>query len=119
MKIGKMPEFQIECRIWINSNNESLLGKGRIDLLKNIEQLGSISKAAKKMDMSYKKAWNLVNSMNSNFIKPLVLGSVGGANGGGSCLSKTGKHLIQIYDSIIKSNNDFLCKELTKLDFIK
>ncbi|MFN5416699.1 MAG: winged helix-turn-helix domain-containing protein [Flavobacteriia bacterium] len=112
-------EFQIECRIWINSNNESFLGKGRINLLKNIDQFGSISKAAKEMGMSYKKAWNLVKSMNSNFKSPIVLGSIGGANGGGSSLSSSGIQLIQIYDSILKSNENFLFQELNKLDLIK
>lgn len=114
-----MSNFQIECKIWIKSNNESFLGQGRIDLLRNIEKFGSISKAAKEMKMSYKKAWGLVNSMNSNFTKPIVIGAVGGANGGGSCLSKTGKHLIHIYDSIIESNKKFLDNELSKLDYVK
>ncbi|MBI2259946.1 MAG: LysR family transcriptional regulator [Flavobacteriia bacterium] len=110
--------FQIECRVWINSNNESFLGKGRITLLKNIQHYGSISKAAKEMGMSYKKAWSLVSSMNSKFKIPLVIGSVGGTNGGGSCLSETGRSLINIYDSIIDSNQEFLKNELQKLDII-
>lgn len=114
-----MLEFQIECRIWINSNHESFLGKGRINLLKNIEKSGSISKAAKEMGMSYKKAWNLVKSMNSNFKNPVVLGSIGGTNGGGSALSPSGRQLIQIYESILKSNEQFLIQELNKLDLIK
>jgi molybdate transport system regulatory protein len=117
--LTKELDYQIDCRIWINSNNEAFIGKGRIDLLKNIETFGSISKAAKDMKMSYKKAWNLVNSMNSNFKKPLVIGSVGGTNGGGSCLSSTGKHIVQIYESIIESNKKFLLQELIKLDYIK
>ncbi|MCO5269941.1 MAG: LysR family transcriptional regulator [Brumimicrobium sp.] len=114
-----MSNFQIECKIWIKSNNESFLGQGRIDLLRNIEKFGSISKAAKEMKMSYKKAWGLVNSMNSNFTKPLVIGEAGGVNGGGSCLSKTGKHLVHIYDSIIESNKNFLDNELSKLAYVK
>ena len=49
--------YQIKSKIWIESNGKILLGEGRVQLLKAIKETGSLSKAAKKLKMSYKKAW--------------------------------------------------------------
>ena len=92
--------LKITGRVWITSNNETLIGLGRFELLSRIEEFGSISKAAKDMGMSYKKAWELVNSINNAFSKPIVVGIAGGTNGGGSTLSAAGKDLLRIYKEI-------------------
>ena len=55
-----MHDLHIESKTWVKSTN-SLLGQGRIELKKNTDKDGSISKAAKVMNMSYKKAWGLVS----------------------------------------------------------
>ena len=66
-------------------------------LLEQIGSHGSISKAAKAMKMSYKKAWELVKSMNSNSDDPLVVRTVGGTGGGGSILTNAGKSAIILF----------------------
>jgi len=63
--------FQLKSRIWIEDKEGIFLGEGRIQLLLAIEKEGSLSKAAKSMKMSYKKAWNLVDALIS-LLKPLL-----------------------------------------------
>lgn len=112
-------QFNIKSRIWISSNEHTFLGEGRIELLKRIDESGSISKAAKSMKMSYKKAWDLVNSMNFHFSEPLVIGSVGGINGGGSSLSESGKELILVFKELEIKNQEFLENELKKIALLQ
>ncbi len=107
--------FNITSRIWIHSENGTFLGEGRIELLRRIQETGSISKAAKRMKMSYKKAWELVNSMNSQYNEPLVLGSVGGLHGGGSVLSESGKEMVVLFTQLQERNKAFLKKELNEI----
>lgn len=73
------------------------IGPGKADLLELIEETGSISAAAKRMKMSYRRAWTLVDAMNSAFKKPLVEASTGGAGGGGARVSENGKEVLALY----------------------
>ena len=61
------------------------LGPGKASLLEAISQTGSISKAAKSMGMSYRRAWTLVDAMNRDFVSPLVESSAGGRGGASPC----------------------------------
>ncbi|MFN3783494.1 MAG: winged helix-turn-helix domain-containing protein [Spirosomataceae bacterium] len=80
--------------IRIEGEEERFIGPGRIELLEGIRETGSISKAAKKMNMSYKKAWDMIQSMNRQTIKPIVLTQTGGEKGGGTRVSPEGIELI-------------------------
>ena len=77
-----------------------MIGPGKIALLERIRDEGSISAAARAMGMSYKRAWELVDEMNSTFIKPAVLTSKGGKTGGGALLSELGIELIRAYRTL-------------------
>jgi len=68
------------------------LGPGRVELLELLEQTGSISEAARKMRISYMKAWLLTKSM-----KPVVEISRGGARGGGVRLTEKGRRAIALF----------------------
>ena len=65
--------YKIKSRIWIEVGNNVLLGEGRVRLLKAIEKTGSLSKAAKSLKISYKKAWTLVDAVNKSSQKSLLL----------------------------------------------
>ena len=65
------------------SGNEIALGPGKVDLLESIHKVGSISEAARQNHISYRRAWNMVNTMNQCFNKPLVESVTGGKGGGG------------------------------------
>jgi molybdate transport system regulatory protein len=90
----------INLNFWIDKDNKSFLGKGRIKLLKLIDKYGSISKAAKEMKMSYKAAWDAVDIINSLSQKPVVEKQSGGIGGGGTYLTEYGKKLIKNFDEL-------------------
>lgn len=106
--------YKIKNRIWICTDEGTFLGEGRINLLREIEKTGSISEAAKKMNMSYKKAWNLVQSINKQSETPIVNRKIGGVDGGGSAISPKGLEWITIYNEINENCNRFLEEEIAK-----
>ncbi|WP_282148256.1 winged helix-turn-helix domain-containing protein [Algibacter lectus] len=108
--------YKIKSRIWIESENHVLLGEGRVQLLKAIETEGSLSKAAKTLGLSYKKAWSLIDSVNKSAKKPVTINSTGGKGGGGAELTDYGKQLIAVFDEINKNCWNFLNEQIQKLD---
>ncbi|WP_010521672.1 winged helix-turn-helix domain-containing protein [Aquimarina agarivorans] len=100
--------YQIKSRIWLEGENGIFLGEGRIQLLKAIETEGSLSKAAKSLNMSYKKAWNLIDAINKASVKPLVIKSTGGAGGGGTCVTEYGKLKIVQFETLKKNCWEFM-----------
>ncbi|WP_405297050.1 winged helix-turn-helix domain-containing protein [Algibacter sp. Ld11] len=107
--------YKIKSRIWIESENHVLLGEGRVQLLKAIATEGSLSKAAKTLGLSYKKAWQLIDSVNKSAKKPVTINSTGGKGGGGAELTAYGKQLIAVFDEINRNCWSFLDNELNKL----
>lgn len=73
------------------------LGPGKADLLEGIDQTGSISAAGRRMRMSYKRAWQLVEELNGLFDAPLVVTSTGGSGGGGASLTRRGRDVLARY----------------------
>ena len=72
-------------------------GRGKADLLQGIDEEGSISAAGRRMAMSYRRAWSLVEEMNAAFRAPLVESVRGGAKGGGARLTGTGEAVLAHY----------------------
>ncbi|MEI4487647.1 winged helix-turn-helix domain-containing protein [Frigidibacter sp. MR17.14] len=72
-------------------------GPGKADLLRGIAEEGSISAAGKRMGMSYKRAWGLVEAMNADFARPLVESTRGGPKGGGARLTDEGAAVLADY----------------------
>ena len=108
-------DYKIKSRIWIETEDGVYLGEGRVRLLKAIDQTGSLSKAANVLSMSYKKAWNLLNSMNKTAKEPLVITTTGGKGGGGAHLTDYGNKAIQAFDNINQKCWDFLDKEFDQI----
>ncbi|UKM64419.1 LysR family transcriptional regulator [Flavobacteriaceae bacterium GSB9] len=108
-------DYKIKSRIWIESDSNVLLGEGRVKLLKAIDETGSLSKAAKSLNLSYKKAWHLIDSVNKSAKKPVTINSIGGKGGGGAELTDYGKSLIVAFDDINKNCWEFLDQQLTKI----
>jgi len=73
------------------------VGPGRADLLEGIAETGSIAAAGKRMGMSYKRAWGLVQALNAGWGRPLVETSRGGAGQGGASLSADGQFVLERY----------------------
>ena len=77
--------------------DEIAFGPGKADVLEAIRETGSISAAGKKMGMSYRRTWLLVDTMNRCFQQPLVDTAKGGAHGGGTQLTLLGIHVLKQY----------------------
>ena len=107
--------YKIKSRIWIESDGDVLLGEGRVNLLKAIEKTGSLSKAAKSLNISYKKAWQLIDSVNKSAKEPLTINSIGGKGGGGAELTSYGKSMVIAFDTINKNCWEFLDQQIEKI----
>lgn len=106
--------MKLKGRIWIEESDK-FIGIGRVELLELIEETGSINKAAQTMNMSYKKAWGLVSSMNEQSSKPLVITQTGGEKGGGATITDEAKRLILAYKEIQERFKKFLNEETARL----
>lgn len=76
------------------------MGPGKVALLRAIAAHGSISAAGRALGMSYKRAWDLVNTMNHSFKVPVVAANKGGSGGGGAGLTEFGHQLVEQYDNL-------------------
>lgn len=93
-----MDKIQIQSRIWLQKGGKNYLGRGRIRLLKHIQEEGSILKASKKMRMSYSSAWNDVHQMQKLSQKDLIISASGGKKGGGTILTQEGEKAIKAFE---------------------
>jgi molybdate transport system regulatory protein len=94
--------------LWFNRAEQKFLGGDRINLLEKIDDLGSITKAAKAVGISYKTAWDVVNMINNLAEKPLVDRLTGGKGGGGTSLTAEGKKVITQFKTIQEEHRKFL-----------
>ena len=82
---------------------EIAIGPGKVALLQAVRETGSISAAARRMNMSYRRAWLLVDTMNRCFRKPLVEASPGGKGGGGAKVTEFGVTVLAKYQTMEKA----------------
>jgi molybdate transport system regulatory protein len=108
---AQKPSPGLHGRIWIDGDEGTFLGYGRIVLLERIREHGSITKAAKSMAMSYRHAWELVDSMNRQSSEPLVELATGGKGGGGAGITEEGEKFIGLFWKLYADFQDFLEKE--------
>jgi len=93
--------LQIKGRLWIECQGQTYLSWGRVTLLERIDEFGSVSAAAKSMQMSFSHAWHLVEDMNTLAPEPLVQKQTGGRNGGGAWLTDAGKLAIRNFRQLV------------------
>ena len=99
----------------IDLEPEGRIGPGKIQLLENIDSCGSISAAGRAMDMSYKRAWDLVDEINRICRQTAVEPQTGGKNGGGAVLTPFGATLVKRYRKIERDAATAVRKELQAL----
>ncbi|RJQ15304.1 MAG: LysR family transcriptional regulator [Nitrospiraceae bacterium] len=102
-------------RIWIEGDEGTFLGYGRVVLLERIREYGSITKAAKSMEMSYRHAWELIDSMNRQADKPLIEAATGGKGGGGARLTDEGERAIKLFWKFYAEFQIFLKEQSKKI----
>ena len=93
-------KLRSEFRLRIRRGDDIAVGPGKIDLLEAIDTAGSITAAARSLGMSYRRAWLLVDTMNRCFRTPVVEAEAGGKHGGGACLTRLGRDVIDRYRRI-------------------
>ncbi|MFO1315524.1 MAG: LysR family transcriptional regulator [Burkholderiales bacterium] len=86
-----------QFRLRITKGSDIAVGPGKIDLLEAIAATGSITAAAKRLGMSYRRAWLLVDTMNRCFRSPVVAAEAGGQRGGGTALTPLGADVVRRY----------------------
>src|ERR1700735_4773112 len=93
-------------RFRIDFAENSNLGPGKIALLEGIRTCGSLSEAARRMGISYRRAWLLLDSLNKSFDVPATVNSAGGRGGGGAEITPFGVLLIERYREVERKLND-------------
>ncbi|WP_308340598.1 winged helix-turn-helix domain-containing protein [Pandoraea commovens] len=105
-----------DVRVRIRDGETPVFGPGRLTLLRAIDATGSISAAARRMNMSYRRAWLLVEAMNHEFREPLVTRHIGGVSGGGAQLTPFAQNLVAHYDTLIKEIRSLLDAHVPTFD---
>ena len=90
------------------------MGPGKADLLQAIVETGSISAAARQMEMSYRRAWLLVDTMNQAFKFPVVVTLTGGKSGGGAAVTDFGKEVLKRYQAMEEKARASVAQELRR-----
>lgn len=108
---------RVKGHVWIEGPEGALLGIGRVELLEQIRASGSISAAARAMAMSYRHAWELIDSMNRQLGEPLVVKTTGGRGGGGAQLSPAGERAIAAFRELDAAFREFIAQRSRALSF--
>ncbi|MCO4844520.1 MAG: TOBE domain-containing protein [Sulfurovum sp.] len=110
--------MELSSKLTLEMLGKPFLLEKRIELLHAIQEHGSISKAAKTVPMSYKSAWEAVDTMNSLSPEPIVSRETGGKDGGGTTITAYGQQLLENYAVLKEEHNHFLARlsELTDIE---
>jgi molybdate transport system regulatory protein len=106
----------VQVRLFLQIAPGERLGPGKADLLQGIRDTGSISAAGKRMGMSYKRAWLLVDAVNGYFAGPLVEATKGGKTGGGAQLTPLGDLVLGLYRQMEGLGTEAIAPPLAELD---
>lgn len=90
------PTFQLR----LAAEKDVVIGPGKADLLEAIERNGSIASSSRELGMSYKKAWQLIETMNRHFTAPLIDTQTGGNQRGGASLTPLGREVLARYRTL-------------------
>ena len=92
--------IEVECHISIKKDRVVFINPLKTQLLQEIRKSGSLSGAAKEMEISYQHVWTMIDEMNRSAPSPLVIKQRGGANGGGTAISEYGERMLREYQII-------------------
>ena len=102
-------------RLRVRLGETIAVGPGKIDLLEAIEAAGSLTAAARALGMSYRRAWLLLEELNTSMRMPAVATASGGRNGGGSVLTASGRELLALYRRIEETARSATAADLDRL----
>ncbi len=107
--------YKVKGSVWIEGDKGAFIGMGRVMLLEKTKELGSITVAAKSMKMSYRHAWELIDSMNKQARLPLFVTSSGGVGGGGTKIKNEGERVVALFRDLQKRFHKFNEEESKKI----
>jgi molybdate transport system regulatory protein len=111
--VQNSPDVSLIVRVDLGPHGR--LGPGKMLLLANIDEFGSISAAGRAMNMSYRQAWDLVDQLNRAFLEPVVASQTGGKSGGGAALTPFGQELAGHYRRIAAETQRAAAKEIAAI----
>jgi molybdate transport system regulatory protein len=88
---------RVAVRLRLDFGAACAVGPGKIALLEAVDASGSLSQAARELTMSYRRAWLLLDSLNTSFARPVAVLATGGRGGGGASLTDFGRELVATY----------------------
>src|SRR5262245_5420265 len=103
----------LRVRFRIDFGDDNAVGPGKIALLEKMRETGSLSQAARVLKMSYRRAGQLLDSLNHSFREPVVLTAVGGKGGGGATITPFGESLVATYREL---EADITARAIEKLE---
>jgi molybdate transport system regulatory protein len=109
-----MPHRIANTKLRIHFGDEIAIGPGKAGLLMAIRDSGSITAAARTLGMSYKRAWNLADTMNRCFREPLITTATGGGGGGGATLTPFGETVLRQYQTMQRRAERAIGGDLTR-----
>lgn len=115
MSSKKPDKSAASLRLRVHLDAEAFLGPGKADLLDGIAETGSIAAGGRRLGMSYKRAWLLVETLNGYFAGPLVVAATGGKAGGGAQLTPLGREVLTRYRSMLAASEAACAKDLAAL----
>jgi molybdate transport system regulatory protein len=107
--------MEVRSKIWLSVDGDPVFGSGREALLEGIDRLGSINKAAKDINISYRKALSYIQTMEQRLGKKLVLRQTGGLHGGGASLTKEAKEFMRKYELLEEGVNEMIDKKFIEV----
>jgi molybdate transport system regulatory protein len=107
--------MEIKSKIWLESGGEPVFGRGRMFLLQAIGRHGSISQAAKEINISYRKAWSYIKAMEERLNMKLVERRTGGKNGGGALLTGEAGDFLKRYGLLEKGIREIVDRRFSDI----
>ncbi len=106
--------LEIRSKIWIEIGGEPVFGRGRRFLLEAIDIHGSINRAAREVDISFRKAWSHIKAMEERMGMKLVERHNGGRNGGGATLTADARMFLKKYAELERGMQEFADKKFQR-----
>lgn len=110
--------MKIKSKLWIEVDGKPVFGKGRMQMLEGIGRHGSISKAAKEINISYRKAWGYLDAMEKRLNITLVDRQAGGRDGGGTWLTDEAREFLRKFEKLEDGIRELIDQRFTEV-FIK
>lgn len=98
--ISQLEGMSVGTKVWLEKEGKPLFGIGKLGLFKAVEGEGSISKASKRMKISFRRAWSHLDDAERNFGTPLLEKHKGGKGGGSSCLTVEAEELLTKFERL-------------------